>query len=339
MLGNFVEESTNAPGAATTVNLAGAPAGRVPWLSRFTSGSLAFYVMSDSTQAEAGIGYATAGSPNTFNRQTVLWNSQVGTTSPGRLNFAGTTKIYNEVPAERMLWADQQGIVNLPGLIVGKGATPIGAGMDHFGSVLPSGWLWCNGAAVGRTTYASLFVAIGTTFGAGDGATTFNLPDAMGRAVIGREGMGGATAPGRVTTGGSALDGSTLGAAGGDQRVGVHGHTASSPPHSHTASSPPHTHTASSPPHTHQSGSPLVRNLYPTTGLGYRLGTSGTDNFDPNSKDTSAAVAATVTVDAATATVTVNNATATITVANGGTGAAGNIPPALVANKIIFAGV
>jgi len=45
----------------------------------------------------------------------------------------------------------------------------------------PSGWLKANGAAVSRTTYAALFSAIGTTFGVGDGSTTFNLPDMRGR--------------------------------------------------------------------------------------------------------------------------------------------------------------
>lgn len=44
----------------------------------------------------------------------------------------------------------------------------------------PSGWLKCNGAAVSRTTYADLYAAIGTTFGSGDGSTTFNLPDMRG---------------------------------------------------------------------------------------------------------------------------------------------------------------
>jgi len=44
-------------------------------------------------------------------------------------------------------------------------------------SELSSGWLLCDGAAVSRTTYAELFVAIGTTYGIGDGSTTFNLPD------------------------------------------------------------------------------------------------------------------------------------------------------------------
>jgi len=52
-------------------------------------------------------------------------------------------------------------------------------------SSAPLGWLKCNGAAVSRTTYASLFAAIGTTFGAGDGTTTFNLPDLRGEFIRG----------------------------------------------------------------------------------------------------------------------------------------------------------
>lgn len=44
----------------------------------------------------------------------------------------------------------------------------------------PAGWLKCNGATVSRSTYASLFSAIGTTYGAGDGSTTFALPDLRG---------------------------------------------------------------------------------------------------------------------------------------------------------------
>jgi hypothetical protein len=49
----------------------------------------------------------------------------------------------------------------------------------------PAGWLKCNGAAVSRTTYASLFAIIGTTFGAGNGTTTFNLPDMRGEFIRG----------------------------------------------------------------------------------------------------------------------------------------------------------
>jgi len=58
----------------------------------------------------------------------------------------------------------------------------------------PAGWLLCAGQAVSRTRYAALFAAIGTTFGAGDGSTTFNLPDMRGRAFAGLDNMGGSSA-------------------------------------------------------------------------------------------------------------------------------------------------
>jgi len=55
-------------------------------------------------------------------------------------------------------------------------ATPSGMVSDFAFATPPSGWLLCNGAAVSRTTYSALFAAVGTTWGAGDGSTTFNLP-------------------------------------------------------------------------------------------------------------------------------------------------------------------
>jgi len=58
--------------------------------------------------------------------------------------------------------------------------TPAGAVIFHAANTAPSGFLKANGAAVSRTTYAALFSAIGTTFGAGDGSTTFLLPDLRG---------------------------------------------------------------------------------------------------------------------------------------------------------------
>jgi microcystin-dependent protein len=62
---------------------------------------------------------------------------------------------------------------------------PPGAVMAFARSSVPTGWLKCNGAAVSRTTYANLFAAIGTTYGAGDGSTTFNLPDLRGEFIRG----------------------------------------------------------------------------------------------------------------------------------------------------------
>ena len=57
---------------------------------------------------------------------------------------------------------------------------PTGQGIRHFLPAVPEGFLLCDGAAVSRTTYATLFQALGTTYGAGDGVTTFNLPNASG---------------------------------------------------------------------------------------------------------------------------------------------------------------
>lgn len=49
------------------------------------------------------------------------------------------------------------------------------------------GWLWCDGSAISRSTYLNLFNAIGTTYGAGDGSTTFNVPNFNGRGPVGRD--------------------------------------------------------------------------------------------------------------------------------------------------------
>lgn len=62
---------------------------------------------------------------------------------------------------------------------------PAGVVLHFANSSAPTGWLECNGAAVSRATYSALFVAIGTVYGAGDGSTTFNLPDLRGQFLRG----------------------------------------------------------------------------------------------------------------------------------------------------------
>ncbi|MBI3504144.1 MAG: tail fiber protein [Proteobacteria bacterium] len=93
---------------------------------------------------------------------------------------------------------------------------PAGIVVPFAGSVEPAGWLFAAGQAVGRATYAALFAALGTAYGAGDGSTTFNLPDLRGRAAAGRDNMNG-TAANRLTSGGAGIAGTTLGAAGGSE--------------------------------------------------------------------------------------------------------------------------
>lgn len=115
--------------------------------------------------------------------------------------------------------------------LTGLGAVPSGVVVPFAGSSAPTGWLLCYGQAVSRTTYAVLFGAIGTTFGAGDGSTTFNLPDLRGRVAAGVDNMGG-TAANRITSGGSGIAGTTLGATGGAETVTLT--VAQMPSHSHS---------------------------------------------------------------------------------------------------------
>jgi len=64
---------------------------------------------------------------------------------------------------------------------------PVGEVTMWTTNTAPTGWLVCDGSAVSRTTYSGLFAVIGTVYGAGDGSTTFNLPNLKGRVVVGRD--------------------------------------------------------------------------------------------------------------------------------------------------------
>lgn len=75
---------------------------------------------------------------------------------------------------------------------------PAGILAPFAGSTAPDGWLLCDGSAVSRTTYSSLFAVVAATYGAGDGSTTFGLPDLRGRMALGLDNMGGTSAD-RVT--------------------------------------------------------------------------------------------------------------------------------------------
>lgn len=91
---------------------------------------------------------------------------------------------------------------------------PAGLMAPYPGATAPTGWLLCFGQAVSRTTYSALFAILSTTYGSGDGSTTFNLPDLRGRVIAGQDDMGG-TSANRLTglTGG--VDGDVLGGTGG----------------------------------------------------------------------------------------------------------------------------
>lgn len=122
----------------------------------------------------------------------------------------GKALIYNDSTAEFEYGS-------LSGLPAGLGPVP------YAGASAPAGWLLCYGQAVSRATYADLFTAIGTTYGVGDGSTTFNLPDMRGRTPLGKDNMGGVSAD--VVTDANA---DTLGGAVGSKTKNIqHTHTGS----------------------------------------------------------------------------------------------------------------
>lgn len=102
---------------------------------------------------------------------------------------------------------------------IGAFEVPIGGMIPYLGATAPnSNFVFPFGQAISRTTYATLFAMVSTSFGTGDGSTTFNIPDLRGRLPIGKDNMGGSAAN-RVTTSGSSIDGTTLGATGGAENV------------------------------------------------------------------------------------------------------------------------
>jgi microcystin-dependent protein len=96
---------------------------------------------------------------------------------------------------------------------------PLGGMLEFTGTTAPnSSFVLPFGQAISRTTYAAYFAMVGTTYGTGDGSTTFNVIDKRGRVSAGKDDMGGAAAS-RISTAGSSVDGATLGASGGAQNV------------------------------------------------------------------------------------------------------------------------
>jgi microcystin-dependent protein len=193
---------------------------------------------------------------------------------------------------------------------------PFGLVNDYAGTSAPSLWLLCYGQAVSRTTYSDLFGVIGTTYGTGDGSTTFNLPDCRGRVVAGQDDMGGVSAD-RLTGLTNGVNGDTLGATGGLESFTLA--TANLPSHSHTSGSLTGT-TSTDGSHTHGEDS-TASNGQAEAGTGKSVvegDTGTTDSGGSHNHD-----------------VTVTGSTAT---AGSGT-AMPHIQPTLVLNKIIYAGV
>lgn len=152
--------------------------------------------------------------------------------------------------------ADGDGTAGEPTISIASNFLPVGTIIADGGSTPPTGWILAYGQPISRTTYAALFARYGTTHGAGNGSTTFNVPDLRGRVLAGLDNMGSSSANRLATFYGSAA--TTLGGTLGSQSVTLT--IAQLPSHPHTfsgtsGSSGSHTHTYSGSSNTGNAGS------------------------------------------------------------------------------------
>lgn len=173
-----------------------------------------------------------SGAAQPFPRPTGVPQLLHGDGSPEGLVYAPQGSIYmrrDNTGATSSLYAKTTGVTISTGWQAVGAETevaPSGIIEQYGGTTAPTGWLLCDGSAVSRTTYDALFAVISTAYGAGDGSTTFNLPDMRGRVPAGFAASGGHP------------DVSTLGNSDGvaeQYRRPKHRHT----PHSHEAIHPP----------------------------------------------------------------------------------------------------
>lgn len=143
-------------------------------------------------------------------------------TDPTSASEDATLNFYTQVAGVRTL------ALTLPQAASGRA---IGELVFHSGPTVPALCLAPFGQNVSRTTYAAYFAEVGTTYGAGDGSTTFTMPDYRGRVIAGKDNMGG-TSANRLTNQSGGLDGDVLGATGGAEthtlttaQLAAHTHT------------------------------------------------------------------------------------------------------------------
>lgn len=117
---------------------------------------------------------------------------------------------------------------------------PTGMWAPYSGDAAPTGWLLCDGTAVSRTLYSALYGVLGTKHGAGDGTTTFNLPDMRGMFVRGHDAGAGhdPEASSRTAAAAGGNTGDAIGSLQGDE-VGTHGHGVTDPTHEHALGANP----------------------------------------------------------------------------------------------------
>jgi microcystin-dependent protein len=170
----------------------------------------------------------------------MTWGIGSYSATPGSNTVINGINIAPGCPASSVGPAFRQIMADIAATLAAGQFTPPGEVSAFATAAAPAGYLLCNAQAVNRTTFAALFAAIGTTYGAGDGSTTFNVPGIAGRVIAGYD-TGNASGLLTGLTGG--VSASTVGNTGGQQvhalttaELAAHNHTVNitDPGHHHT---------------------------------------------------------------------------------------------------------
>ena len=196
------------------------------------------------------------------------------------------------------LYCDGSNVING----VSPDPLPVGSMVYYAGTAAPVNYNLCDGSAVSRSTYAALFAAIGTTYGAGNGVTTFNIPNTNGRFLASPD------------NGTGILNGWTLAQTGGVSSLVLA--LNQMPSHAHTLTDPGHNHTLTDPGHHHSTVTGSQGGGTYLSGSVLSAGSNNTGN--------------------STTGITMANSTTGITMANtGGSTPVPTVPPTLITNCII----
>lgn len=350
MIRNFVLETAQAPGTNANIVLTGPPQDYTSWRSAFTNGALAFYFVDDGSKAEWGVCTVHWGPPDFISRDIVIGNTNSTQTTEGasRINFQSPVQVYNEIPGTRIPFIHGN-IIFSPGaqLDPHSGGVPVGASMDYWGTIAPTGWVFCDGRSLSQAQYPFLFSVIGNTYNTVNNPGFFQVPDCQGAVTYGKDkpAPGGNTGNTRLGPFQSVQMGGSIG----DYRLEAHTHPVGvgDPGHVHAVNDTQHFHRMDDPGHVHAY---LQTNF--VQGAGFAAGndiapilaTAFTDNGNPRGANIGNPPPFTTSTysSGAFGPIAVLNALTGVTVQVGtagtGTGGWGNISPGIICNKIIYAG-
>lgn len=220
-----------------------------------TEGTL---VIDAGTAAEEEIYYVSSGSGNVNVTSVSAGRGINGTSAVSHSSGATVKMLVSKASFQALTYGGAiQDSAILRRHITAVEKIPTGSIQAFVATTPPTGWLLCDGTAVSRATYATLFALISTTYGAGDTTTTFNLPNLKGKVIVGVD-ASQTEFDAIAETGGEKTHVLTTG------ELATHTHVQDA--HTHTQAA--HTHTVTDPGHTHYLNNVEVRNNNNFTGVG-----------------------------------------------------------------------